>query len=247
MTVMRRFLTIAAAVGLLAVGAGAYIWFSGGSGEPTTQLTTPPLAADTTTPPATEADPTTTTTGVASSELAFVLDSAESVASFELGEILNGAPNQVVGTTREVAGQVRFDPADLETVTFSEILINARTFATDSSLRDRAIRSPVILGSGSDEFELIRFRPRAVEGLPAAVEIGDRLEFRVVGDLSIKGTTREVAFEVTAHWESGDRLSGRAVAIVERADFGIGIPNVPSVADVDEEVELVLEFVARTE
>lgn len=238
---MKRIVTILGVFGLLAVGVGAYVWFSGGSGEPTTELTTPPLGTDTTAP---GGDGTATTTALGATRV-FVLDADESVAVFELGEILNGQPNQVVGTTSEVAGQVSFDPDDLSTVSLSEIIINARTFQTDNSLRDRAIRSGVILNSGSDEFELIRFMPGAVEGLPGATRVGDQLSFRVVGALTIKGTTQEVVFEVEATWESEDLLRGRATATVERADFGIGIPNVPSVADVDEEVELTLEFVAR--
>ncbi len=70
-----------------------------------------------------------------------------------------------VGTTHEVAGQVRFDPADPSTMELSQMVVNARTLKTDSSLRDRAIRGPVILDSASDEFELITFDPTAIEGL----------------------------------------------------------------------------------
>jgi len=56
-----------------------------------------------------------------------------------------------------VAGQVAVDPTDLSTIQFSQIIVNARTFETDSGNRDRAIRGPIILNSASDEFEFITF------------------------------------------------------------------------------------------
>jgi polyisoprenoid-binding protein YceI len=41
-------------------------------------------------------------------------------------------------------------------------------------------------------------------------------------------------------------VEGTATAEVLRSDFGIGIPNVPSVADVTDEVSLRLEFLATS-
>jgi polyisoprenoid-binding protein YceI len=173
-----------------------------------------------------------------------VITQEESTASFQLGETLFGEPKQVIGTTSEVAGQVAFDPADPSAAEISEILINARTFRTDSGNRDRAIRSSVVLDSGSDQHEFISFRPTAIEGLEGPVIVGVPQEFTVTGTLTIKGTEQTVAFEVVAALESEGRLSGRAQAIVTRTQFGIGIPNAPGVANVTEDVTIALDFVA---
>lgn len=255
---MRRLLIVlVAAAALAAVGVG-YLWLAGGSGEPTTELTTPtlppatdPAAATTTTDetPAdttstTEADTTSTTEAAGTGELSFVIDAESSEASFELDEELRGSPKHVVGTTSEVAGQVRFDPADLSTAQISEIVINARTFQTDSANRDRAIRGPIILNSASDEFELITFSPGQIEGLPAEVAAGEAITFTVAGDLTIRDVTQEATFEVEATWDGDANLEGRAETVVDRTDFGIGIPNVASVANVSEEVLIALDFVA---
>jgi polyisoprenoid-binding protein YceI len=213
-------------VAVVAVGGGfAYIYFSGGSGEPSTELTPPEIDGSTT-------------------EGAFVIVPEESVASFQLGEVLFGEDMTVIGSTSEVAGQLLFDPADPGSAQLSEILINARTFETNKSNRDRAMRSGVVLDSGSVEHEFISFVPTSVQGLDGPVAPGDEVSFEVGGDLTIKGTTLPVTFTVSALFEAADRITGRAEAQVERSDFGIGIPNAPGVANVTEDVTITLDFVA---
>ncbi|MCI0544141.1 MAG: YceI family protein [Actinobacteria bacterium] len=242
---MRRWLLLGLGIVVLVVGAGAaWLWFAGGSGEPSTELTTPPLADDSTTTggATTPSAPETTVTGGDST--AFVIDPALSTATYEVDEILRGSPNHVAGVTSEVAGQVAFDPGDLGTVRFSEILINARTFETDSSTRDRQVRGPVVLNSASDEFEFISFQPTSVDGLPTTVSVGETVTAQVVGDLTIKGTTQEVTFDLTVTFVDDATISGTATAVVLRSEFGIDIPQVASVAGVDDEVTLTLDFVA---
>lgn len=246
---MKRLLIVLVAGAVLAVVGVGYLWAAGGSGEPTTELTTPTLppatdSAAATTTDETPADATSTTAAAGSSELAFVIDAQSSEASFELDEELRGSPKHVVGTTSEVAGQVRFDPADVATAQISEIVINARTFQTDSANRDRAIRGPIVLDSASDEFELITFTPTQIEGLPAKVAAGEAIAFTVTGNLTIRDTSQEAAFDVEATWDGDETLEGRAETVVDRTDFGIGIPNVASVANVSEEVLIALDFVA---
>lgn len=218
---------------LAVAGFSAYVYFSGGSGEPSTELTTPPLSG--------------TTAGASATAVAggsFVIVPEESTASFTLSEVLLGNDNVVLGTTHELAGQIQFDVNDPAAAQLSDIVINARTFVTDTDRRDRAIRSPVVLDSASDEFEFITFTPTSIEGLSGLVTVGEALSFTVTGELLIKGISQAVVFDVTATLESDDRLSGQAEAAVLRSDFGIGIPNAPGVANVSEEVTISLDFVA---
>jgi polyisoprenoid-binding protein YceI len=228
---------------VIAGGAAAFVWFAGGSGEPSIQLTAPPVATSAETTASTEAAAAETTTAPAAPEF-FAIVGEESQAAFELDEVLRGSPKQVVGTTSDVAGEIFIDADDLAGSEIGAIVINARTFTTGSSFRDRAIRGPVILNSAEDAFELITFQPTAIEGLSGPVVAGKEFGFRVIGDLSIKGTTRPVTFEVLATLVGDDRLEGHAQTQVLRADFGIGIPNAPGVANVSEEVVISLEFVA---
>lgn len=245
---MRRstIISILAVVLLLGGGALAYLYFAGGSGEPSTELTTPTIAASPTTVGDESTEPAETGPALTGGAESFVIDPARSVASFEIDEELRGSPKRVVGSTSEVAGQLQVDPSDSSTVQFSQIVVNARTFATDSGNRDRAIRGPVILNSASDEFEFITFDASSVEGLSGPLSVGERLEFTVTGGLLIRDTTNTVTFDVTATLVDQGTIEGSASTTVLRSDYGIGIPNAPGVANVGDEVLIRLDFVATS-
>jgi polyisoprenoid-binding protein YceI len=223
---------IVAAVFAVGGAALAWVYFAGGSGEPSTELTTPDIAGETTIAASAGGNPE------------FVIDPTQSLATFEIDEELSGSANHVVGTTNVVAGQIQMDPSDLSTVQFSQIIINGRTFATDSSFRDRAIRGPIILNSAVDEFELITFDVASVVGLSGSASPGDTVEFTLTGDLTVRGTTNQETFDVTVTLRDESTLTGSAETTVLRSDYGIGIPNVPRVANVGDEVLIRLEFVA---
>ncbi len=232
------------AAAVLAIGGSAFaylFYFAGGSGEPTTELTTPTIPSTTV---AGGDGSSTTAPEAGGTSLSFEIDQSQSTARFELDEELQGEPTRVVGTTDQVVGLVTFDSSDLSTVAFSDIVINARTLATDSDRRDRAIRGPVILDSGSDENELITFVVTSVDGLSGEATVGDAFVFSITGDLSIKGETNSVTFDVDATLSDESTLEGTAQTTVLRSDFGIGIPSVPGVANVSDEVLIVLDFTA---
>lgn len=235
-----RWIALAA---VAVAGAGlAYVFLAGGSGEPSTDLTTPTIASEATL--GSEDDPASTAGSGSVGAVVFVIDASQSEASFQIDEVLRGSPNTVVGTTSEVAGQIRFDPADLSTLEFSQVVINARTFDTGSRLRDRAIRGPIILNSAQDEFELIILTSASANGLDGQANPGDALSFTVTGDLTIQSTTKSVTFDIVAELVDTQTIRGTAEAIVSRAEFGIGIPSVPIVADVGDDVLIRLDFVA---
>ena len=96
---MRRSTILWLLVGLLAAAgvAAAYLYFAGGSGEPSTELTTPPVSRRQEVP----------------EKWTFVLDAVSidpSQRAFEIDEVLRGEPKSVLGTTSEIAGQFQFDP-----------------------------------------------------------------------------------------------------------------------------------------
>ena len=234
---------IAGIVVVFGGGGFAWLWFAGGSGEPSTELTIPPIAGAETSQPTVDSETTLSeTTGGA---LSFVIEPGGlSFATFEIDEELRGSPNPVVGETDEVTGQVLVDLDDVDGAQFSQIVINARTFETDSGRRDRAIRGPVILNSASDEFELITFDVTSIVGLSGSASVGDSIDFQLVGDLKIKDTTNLVTFDVMLTIVDESTIEGFAITEVLRTDFGIGIPSVPGVANVSDEVVISLSFVA---
>ena len=181
----------------------------------------------------------------ASQPVEFSIVSEESQASFTLEEDLRGVRTTVIGTTNEVAGRVVVDLAMPSASSIGAILVNARTLETDNSFRNRALRSQ-ILKSARDEFEFIVFEARELSGFSAdSVGIGETISFDVTGDLTVAGETRAVTFAASVTLDSESQISGSATVNLLYADFGMTIPDVRSVANVTDDVDLRLDFVAR--
>ena len=172
----------------------------------------------------------------------FQINSAGSQARFELDEDLRGSRTTVVGTTNQVAGEVAVDLNDLSQTQVGIIQINARTLATDNNFRNRAIQNE-ILDTGA--YELITFAPTAITGLPASAAVGETVNFTIEGNLTIRDITNRVTFAVQATAVSLTQITGTASTIIPRDAYGLTIPSVPNVANVEEEVELIIAFVAE--
>lgn len=173
----------------------------------------------------------------------FRIDSAQSTAEFNIDEVLRREEVTVVGTTNELAGDIRVNVANPAASEVSEIRINARALETDESGRNRALRN-FILQSSDDQYEFITFQPTSLENMPESVSVGESFEFQIVGDLTIVDTTQEVTFDVTVTPTAETEIEGVAETTVLYPDFGITIPSVPFVASVEEDVLLRLDFVA---
>ena len=266
-------LLLIALAGGAAAGILGYIWITGGSGEAsltvedalatreasegnTAEIVATAIAemADTVVADAVAAVAKAVDTGIAAIEearvadsepIAFSIVSEESTASFTLQEDLRGVRTTVVGTTNEVGGNISVNLANPSASSVGTILLNARTLETDSSLRNRALRSQ-ILKSARDEYEFIVFEARELSGFSAeSVSVGETITFDVTGDLTAVGVTRSVTFNATVTLDSETQVRGSASVNLLYADFGLVIPDVPSVANVTDDVNLRLDFVAR--
>jgi polyisoprenoid-binding protein YceI len=251
----RNLLFVGLAVVLVLAAVGLYIWFSGGSGAPSQAISAPTLDLSTPTPEESTAvasaatqtpvsvSTASPTDAPASQPVRFDILSSESQVRFLLDEDLRGSRVTVVGTTNQVAGQIAVDFAAPVQSQVGIIRINVRSLATDNEFRDRAIRGQ-ILQSAQDAFEFAEFTPTEVTGLPSSVTLGEAFTFQVTGGLKIRDVTNTVTFDVTVTPVSQTRLEGLARAVVTRESYGLTIPSVPGVANVEEEVELEIDFVA---
>jgi polyisoprenoid-binding protein YceI len=172
----------------------------------------------------------------------YQIDPAESHVRFELDEVLRGSPTTVVGSTDQVSGEIAADLDDLSSAKAGLIQINARTLVTDNNFRNRALNNKIL---NTGDYEFITFEPTAVKGLPSSATVGEVLEFTIDGDLTIRDVTLPVTFAVSASPVSETQLAGSASTTVNWADFDLNIPSVQNVADVEEEVELYIDFVAK--
>lgn len=195
------------------------------------------------------ADPTPAELG--SAPVVFTILPGDATARFEIDEDLLssrtgwGAPSRftVAGTTDQVKGQLILDPADPQAAQLGEIRIHARTIETENFFRNLAIHSQIL---NTEEFEFISFVAQKIDGLPAGVQVGDRVAFTIEGALTIRDVTLTETFEVKAALVSESEIEGSASTVIDRNQYGLAVPFAPNVSNVEEEVELYIDFIART-
>ena len=252
MSRMRIVALVIGGLALVAAAAVGVLWIQAGSGEPSAAVVAPPVAppsTDTSYPAPAGSETTTSLAGSSEGEgsptpILHRINPAASTVAFEVDEKLRGSPFRVVGTTSEVAGEMLVDFDVPSAVQLGTVVINVRTLTTDSSIRDRAMRGP-ILGSSRDENEFATFEPTQIEGLPAQVSPGDRIALRITGLFTLSGVTHPLTFNTEVAVLGEERLQITGTASLRRSDFGLTIPEVPGVTDVSDEVLLVLNLVTE--
>lgn len=172
----------------------------------------------------------------------FTIDPSNSSVRFELDEDLRGVRTTVVGVTDQIAGELSVDLSALNNAQIGVIQINARTLATDNNMRNRTIQNEIL---DTRSYEYITFAPSGIQGLPDRAVIGEEISFTISGDLTVRDITQPVQFNVKAKAVTDTQIVGTASVIINRSDFGLRIPSVPNVANVEEEVELTIDFTAN--
>lgn len=123
----------------------------------------------------------------------------------------------VRGRFGNVRGTIQLDESDLAGSSV-EVEIDAASIDTRQEQRDAHLRSADFFDV--EKFPLITFRSRAVESL------GDG-RFKVTGDLTIHGVTREVVLAATDEGRGVDPWGNQKAAFtaetkIDRRDFGLG-------------------------
>ena len=171
----------------------------------------------------------------------FVLDRERSEARFVIEETLAGVHTVVTGVTSAVEGRLFTHPARVAATRIDPIVIDAATFATDSNMRNRAIRNFVLY---TNLYPEIVFTPSALAGAPDAVALGEEFALEVTGALQLLDTVKDVTFPVTAVFRSEAELAGSGSVTVALEDYGVTVPMPPRVTWVADEIALELDFTA---
>jgi polyisoprenoid-binding protein YceI len=151
------------------------------------------------------AQPQTTTT-------TWTLDPAHSLVEFGAKHMMF---TTVKGRFTGVSGTI-IDVADDPTQSSVEVEIDAASITTGDPQRDGHLKSADFLDVGN--FPKLTFRSRRIEGT--------RERFQVIGDLTIRGTTRKVSLDAQFQG-SGTNPWGKTVAgftaqtEINRKDFGL--------------------------
>ncbi len=155
-----------------------------------------------------------TGTSQAPSPTQWQIDPAHSAAHFSVRHLMI---SNVRGEFGKVSGNVVLDPSDLTKSTV-EVIVDATTIDTREPQRDEHLRS-------ADFFDVanhpaITFRSKQITAAGAG-------RFKVTGDLTIRGVTRAVTFDVDGPtppvkdpW-GNVRAGVSATAKINRKDFGL--------------------------
>ncbi|MGZ5443733.1 MAG: YceI family protein [Thermoanaerobaculia bacterium] len=125
----------------------------------------------------------------------------------------------VRGRFKDVKGTIELDEQNPTSSTIN-VEIAAASIDTGAADRDTHLRSADFLDV--ETHPALTFRSKRVEG--AFAKEGD--SFRITGDLTIRGTTKEVTLEGTYEgtgkdpW-GGTRAGARATAKIDRRDWGL--------------------------
>lgn len=144
------------------------------------------------------------------------IDPAHSAIGFSARHMMI---TRVRGRFTDVEGEITTD-ADDPASSSVKVDIDAASIDTNVEDRDAHLRSEDFLDV--ENHPRITFRSTRVEG--ATDEPGS--EFRVAGDLTIAGTTREVTLDATFEGEGRDPWGGTRAAFsattkIDRRDFGL--------------------------
>ena len=156
-----------------------------------------------------------------------------SFAGFRVDEVLSNIGDfTAVGRTAEVSGSIELSNTALVAAT---VEVQMGTLRTDNSFRDGQIYRAL----NTSEFPLATFTLVEPVDLPAGMADGEAFSGSAVGDLTVKGATNRVSFDLQAQLV-GDRIVAVGSSDVVFSDFGVTAPTAPIVVSVEDHG--VMEF-----
>jgi polyisoprenoid-binding protein YceI len=195
--------------------------------------------------PTTTATTTTTATAAATTASAVTWTvSDKSKATIRVREQLVGVslPSDAVLTATGAKGSFELN-ADGTFESGSKITFDLTTLSSDESQRDSFIKQDTLQVR---QFPTAEFVPTKTSGLTLPLAASGTFTFTLTGNMTIRGKTKEVTFDVTAKRDAGD-LTATATANPSWrfGDFGMTAPSVPfRVLSVTDEIRASIDIVA---
>jgi len=125
----------------------------------------------------------------------------------------------------------------------SKLTFDLTTLASDQRDRDNFVKMDTLQ---TRQFPMADFVPTKTSGLTLPMPASGEFTFKLTGQITIHGKTKEVTFDVVAR-RSGNELTATATAAPtwKFADFGMSAPSVPfRVVSVVDEIRVVVDLVA---
>jgi polyisoprenoid-binding protein YceI len=166
-----------------------------------------------------------------------------SEARYRVREQLAGInfPSDAVGTTRAIEGGLSLDARGHIRRSDSRFTVDLRTLRSDRDRRDNYVRRNTL---ETERHPMAVFIPGEVRGLPFPLPQTGTAAFELVGDLTMRETTRRVTWEATATF-NGQEVDVQAKTSLRFADFGLSIPRVASVLSVEDNIHLETDLLLR--
>ena len=165
-----------------------------------------------------------------------------SQATYAVDEVFLNENNRLftaVGLTRQVTGTILLDPARPDQSRVADVVVDLRDLTTDSQRRDRAIRDGYL---HTDRFPHARLTDGRLSETPVPIPDGQSFHYRLVGNLTVHGVTRETTWQGEATM-TADTLRGVARTRIRMSTFGIEVPRLLTLRSEDD-VLLEIRYVA---
>ncbi|MFN4071565.1 MAG: YceI family protein, partial [Thermus caldifontis] len=144
---------------------------------------------------------------------------------------------EAVGTTQAVKGQVALQGGKAS----GEFAVDLRELKSDQERRDNYLRRNTLQ---TDRFPTATFRPKEVRGLPSPLPQRGGFPVQVVGDLTLRDVTQEVAWEGEAEF-LGDEVKVRLKTEFPFERFQLTQPRVPILLSVENRIRLEVDLTLR--
>lgn len=141
-----------------------------------------------------------------------------SQAGYRVKEILNGQSVEAVGRTDDVAGEITLAGT---TATAGRFTVDMTTVTSDESRRDGQFRGRIMDVGTHPTATFVLTSPIDFGNVP---EAGGSVAAEATGDLTLKGVTRKVTFDVDAQ-RAADTIRVAGSIPVVFADYGIDNPS----------------------
>jgi polyisoprenoid-binding protein YceI len=141
-----------------------------------------------------------------------------STVGYRIQEVLAGVDTEAAGRTDQVTGSITIAGTQ---VTAGDFTVDMATLTSDESRRDGQFRGRIM---SVDQFPTATFVLTAPIEFGAVPSDGESLTATATGDLTLRGVTRNVTFEVEAQLE-GDRIGVLGNIPITFADYDIPEPS----------------------
>lgn len=179
------------------------------------------------------------TTEIPDGATGFVINSEESLASFQVTEELAGqGVTDAVGTTNAVIGMILVD-ADGNPLACSRIDVDLRTLVTDESRRDGQIQNAL----NTEANPVATFIVTEITGLEGPLEDGIETELMLIGNLTINGVEKQVSWTTTVTIQDGT-ITGTANTTITFDQFEVEKPEMGPALSIEDDVTLTIDLVA---